>query len=198
MSRLAEVCVLRVRSYFPNCHPWSSNESKVFTCVCVLVCFRPVCPSGDGGVLELCSSLSPLDPLPYSTWPFIYSASLAGEQKDTWEFTLIWAWRFPLWLFSHSVLFPKGLWCHSALWKDQFRETAGAVRAVLPAPHTNWYTKGKHLKPQLLVMYRDALPGLLKLAVWFFFFLFGLDLIAHVCLFISFCPVRRWMRWSWR
>lgn len=46
-----------------------------------LVSFRPVCPSGDGGVLELCSSLSPLDPLPYSTWPSIYSASSEGEQK---------------------------------------------------------------------------------------------------------------------
>lgn len=51
----------------------------------VLVCFRPVCPSGDGGVLELCSSLSPLDPLPYSTWPFTYSASLEGEQKVIWD-----------------------------------------------------------------------------------------------------------------
>lgn len=51
-------------------------------CVSVLVCFRPVCPSGDGGVLEWCSSWSPSDPLPYSTWPFIYSASWEGEQSD--------------------------------------------------------------------------------------------------------------------
>lgn len=48
-------------------------------CFCVSVCFRPVCPSGDGGVLESCCSSSHLDPLPYSIWPFISSASLEGE-----------------------------------------------------------------------------------------------------------------------
>lgn len=48
-------------------------------CFCVCMCFRPVCPSGDGGVLESCCSSSPLDPLPYSIWPFISSASLEGE-----------------------------------------------------------------------------------------------------------------------
>lgn len=46
------------------------------------VCFRPVCPSGDGGVLESCCSSSPLDRLPYSTWPFMSSASLEGEQEE--------------------------------------------------------------------------------------------------------------------
>ena len=45
----------------------------------IYVCFRPVYPSGDGGVLESCCSSSPLDPLPYSTWPFISSALLEGE-----------------------------------------------------------------------------------------------------------------------
>lgn len=111
--------------------------------VSVLVCFRPVCPSGDGGVLELCSSSSPLDPLPYSTWPFIYSASLEGEPEGGRGFHANLSRAVP---FSNRclapALFPKGLRRHSALWKDQFRETTGAVRAVLPAPHTNWYIKG--------------------------------------------------------
>lgn len=110
----------------------------------VLVCFRPVCPSGDGGVLESCSSLSPLDPLPYSTWPFIYSASLEGERNDLFPLNLGPAGRFVT--VSSLPLSPKGLCCHSALWKDQFRETTGAVRAVLPAPHTSWYTKGNGKK----------------------------------------------------
>lgn len=37
----------------------------------------------------------------------------------------------------------QGLCGHSALWKDQLRETPGKVRALLLATHTNWYTEGK-------------------------------------------------------
>lgn len=40
----------------------------------------------------------------------------------------------------------KGLCGHSALWKDQLRETPGKVRALLLTTHTNWYTEGKHTR----------------------------------------------------
>lgn len=114
---------------------------------CVCVCFRPVCPSGDGGVLESCCSLSPLDPLPYSTWPFISSASLEGEQETT-HHVFTKAWSFTITTIRCSLTLTsvfQGLRGHSALWKDQFRETPGKVRAFLLATHTNWYTEGKSM-----------------------------------------------------
>lgn len=108
---------------------------------------RPVCPSGDGGVLESCCFSSPSDPSPYSTWPSISSASLAGERRDVRALNL----TFPdMFLFSLIPSFylctDQGLCGHSALWEDQLGETTGKVGAVVPAAHADWYTEGKKRK----------------------------------------------------
>lgn len=70
---------------------------------------RPVCPSGDGGVLESCCFSSPSDPSPYSTWPSISSASLAGEQQDVRALNLtfpnMFIWHPPLFLFNFLKLY---------------------------------------------------------------------------------------------
>lgn len=51
---------------------------------------------------------------------------------------------FTMPLFKPELcLLCQGLCGHTALWKDQLREAAGTLGAVVPATHANWYTEGK-------------------------------------------------------
>lgn len=83
----------------------------------MFVCFRPVCPSGDGGVLESSSSSSHLDPLPSFIWPSTSSVSLAGkwitytshfrQHQCTWS--SVRPVDVPVWWCSLSLLsFSRG------------------------------------------------------------------------------------------
>lgn len=123
------------------CHAvtWPFNASRMYVWFA-----RPVFPSGDGGVWESCCSSSPSDRLPYSTWPSTSFASSAGEAELVHAHSHIHTFTFMMPLFKPELcLLCQGLCGHTALWKDQLREAAGTLGAVVPATHADWYTEGK-------------------------------------------------------
>lgn len=90
----------------------------------------------------------------------------------------------------------QGLCGHSALWKDQLRETPGKVRALLLATHTNWYTEGKSTLKHTHTIW----PHLHKQMNWLL-----MTFVNEVCLAVTMQIIkvftvtfRHWMRWSWR
>ncbi len=74
----------------------------------VFVCFRPVCPSGDGGGLESSSSSSHLDPLPSFIWPSTSSVSLAGKWiTNTSHLSSVRPVDAPVWRCRLSLFSPS-------------------------------------------------------------------------------------------
>lgn len=112
---------------------------------------RPVCPSGDGGVLESCCFSSPSDPSPYSTWPSISSASLAGEQQDV---------RAPSLTFPHTFVWHPPLFLfHFVHFIILFMYLSGALRSLCfmgrSTRRNNWKSgSSRTCRPRRLVYWR--------------------------------------------
>lgn len=137
-------------SFWSICESTHSKPKIRNNVVNYVLSFRPVCPSGDGGVWESSSSSSHLDPLPSFIWPSTSSVSLEGKWITTnacfkhhqCALTSVTPVDALVWCCNLTLLSLQGFCSAAFIWKDKLREAPGKVRTLLPAIYTAGHTEG--------------------------------------------------------